>query len=87
MADVLVTWQVWQCFIANMRQAGPVTLAHVMYPHSRVVTLLPIFVFVNARQPYTVLNQQAWGAALLLLAFVLVINVLVRARSVGRRTR
>src|SRR5207248_607068 len=33
MADVLVTWQVWQCFIANMRQAGPVTLAHVMYPH------------------------------------------------------
>jgi phosphate transport system permease protein len=48
---------------------------------------LPIFVFVNARQPYTALNQQAWGAALLLLAFVLVVNVLVRARSVGRRTR
>ena len=48
---------------------------------------LPIFIFVNARQPYPVLNKQAWGAALLLLAFVLVINILVRARSVGRRTR
>ena len=35
MADVLITWQVLQRFIANMRQEGPVTLAHVMYPHSR----------------------------------------------------
>src|SRR5262245_61916274 len=35
MADVLTTWQVWQCFVATMRQAGPVTLAHMMYPHSR----------------------------------------------------
>jgi phosphate transport system permease protein len=40
---------------------------------------LPLFIFVNARQPYPVLNEQAWGAALLLLAFVLTINVLVRA--------
>jgi ABC-type phosphate transport system permease subunit len=45
---------------------------------------LPVFVFVNARQPITVLNQQAWGAAFLLLLFVLTINVLVRARSVAR---
>ena len=35
MADVLTTWQVWQCFVAHMRQEGPVTLAHVMYPNSR----------------------------------------------------
>ncbi len=35
MADVLITWQVWQRFVAHMREAGPVTLAHVMYPHSR----------------------------------------------------
>jgi phosphate transport system permease protein len=46
---------------------------------------LPIFIYVNARQPYPVLNQQAWGAALLLLIVVLTINVLVRARSWGRR--
>ena len=35
MADVLITWQVLQRFIAHMRQEGPVILAHVMYPHSR----------------------------------------------------
>src|SRR5215468_4566497 len=35
MADVCTTWQVWQRFVADMRQEGPVTLAHVLYPHSR----------------------------------------------------
>jgi phosphate transport system permease protein len=54
----------------------------------RPMDALPLFVFVNARQPIKALNQQAWGAALLLLLFVLVINVLVRARTVSRgRTR
>ena len=48
---------------------------------------LPLFIFVNARQPYPAQNAQAWGAALLLLLFVLVINVLVRGRSIGRRAR
>ena len=46
---------------------------------------LPIFIYVNARQPFPALNQQAWGAALLLLIVVLAINILVRARSWGRR--
>ena len=46
---------------------------------------LPIFIYVNARQPFPALNQQAWGAALLLLIIVLAINILVRARSWGRR--
>jgi phosphate transport system permease protein len=46
---------------------------------------LPVFIYVNARQPDDVLNQQAWGAAFLLLAVVLVINVAVRARSWGRQ--
>jgi phosphate transport system permease protein len=54
----------------------------------RPMDALPLFVFVNARQPIKALNQQAWGAALLLLLFVLVINVVVRARTVSRgRTR
>ena len=35
MADVCTTWQVWQHFMADMRQEGPVMLAHVLYPHSR----------------------------------------------------
>jgi len=46
---------------------------------------LPVFIYVNARQPVAALNQQAWGAAFLLLAVVLVINVAVRARSWGRQ--
>ena len=46
---------------------------------------LPMFIYVNARQPNELLNHQAWGAAFLLLAIVLVINVAVRARSWGRR--
>jgi DNA polymerase III epsilon subunit family exonuclease len=32
MADVLATWQILDRFIADMRQAGPVTLAHLMAP-------------------------------------------------------
>lgn len=46
---------------------------------------LPVFIYVNARQPYELLNQQAWGAAFLLLLMVLIINVAVRARTWGRR--
>jgi phosphate transport system permease protein len=46
---------------------------------------LPLFIYTNARQPIEALNDQAWGAAALLLLVVLVINVAVRARSWGRR--
>lgn len=49
---------------------------------------LPMFVYVNARQPISALNEQAWGAALLLLLFVLTVNILVRIRTFsGRRPR
>jgi phosphate transport system permease protein len=46
---------------------------------------LPLFIYANARQPIDALNEQAWGAAFLLLLVVLIINVAVRARSFGRR--
>jgi phosphate transport system permease protein len=51
----------------------------------RPMDALPLFIYVNARQPVDALNEQAWGAAFLLLLVVLVINVAVRARSWGRR--
>jgi phosphate transport system permease protein len=54
---------------------------------SKPMDALPIFIYVNARQPYQALNEQAWAAALLLLLFVLTINILVRARSWGRKAR
>jgi phosphate transport system permease protein len=52
---------------------------------SRAMDALPLFIYVNARQPYEALNDQAWGAAFLLLVFVLAINILVRYRTWGRR--
>jgi phosphate transport system permease protein len=52
---------------------------------TRPMDALPLFIYTNARQPFDALNQQAWGAAFLLLLFVLTINVLVRYRSWGRR--
>jgi phosphate transport system permease protein len=51
---------------------------------SKPMDSLPVFVYTNARAPITALNQQAWGAALLLLIIVLTINVAVRARSFRR---
>jgi phosphate transport system permease protein len=51
----------------------------------RPMDALPLFIYVNARQPVDALNKQAWGAAFLLLLVVLIINVAVRARSWGRR--
>ena len=51
----------------------------------RPMDALPLFIFINARQPYEAQNQQAWGAAFLLLLVVLVINVAVRARTWGRQ--
>jgi phosphate transport system permease protein len=52
---------------------------------TRPMDALPLFIYVNARQPVELQNQQAWGAAFLLLLFVLVVNVLVRARTAGQR--
>jgi phosphate transport system permease protein len=46
---------------------------------------LPLFIYTNAREPIEALNEQAWGAAALLLLVVLFINIAVRARSFGRR--
>jgi phosphate transport system permease protein len=51
----------------------------------RPMDALPIFIYTNARQPFEALNRQAWGAAFLLLVFVLTVNVLVRFRTWGRR--
>jgi phosphate transport system permease protein len=54
---------------------------------SKPMDALPLFIYINARQPFELQNQQAWGAAFLLLLFVLVVNVLVRARTAGRRAQ
>jgi len=52
---------------------------------SKPMDALPLFIYNNARQPFEILNKQAWGAALVLLIFVLTVNILVRARTWRRR--
>jgi phosphate transport system permease protein len=42
------------------------------------MSALPLIVFHNALTPYPALQAQAWGAALLLVTLVLVVNVLSR---------
>ena len=42
---------------------------------------LPLFIYINARQPFDALNQQAWGVGAAPAVIVLTINVAVRSRS------
>ena len=44
---------------------------------------LTLFIYHGAGSPVAALQEQAWGAALLLLLLVLGINVFVRSRSMG----
>lgn len=46
---------------------------------------LPLFVFQQATSPFNIAVQRAWGAALVLIAFVVILSVL--ARLVTRRNR
>ncbi len=45
---------------------------------------LPLIAYRYTEQPFEVLNQQAWGAALILVTIVLIANILVRLAT--RRT-
>jgi phosphate transport system permease protein len=42
------------------------------------VAALPLVIFRNAMSPYADLQEQAWGAALILITMVLSLNVIVR---------
>ncbi len=53
---------------------------------SKPMDALPLFIYTNARQPFEKQNEQAWGAAFLLLIIVLGINVFVRLRTTNKRT-
>ncbi len=50
---------------------------------SQPMDSLTLFIYNGARSPINAVNEQAWGAALLLLLMVFGINVLVRYRSMG----
>ena len=46
---------------------------------------LPTFIWYASGQPSDLLVGQAWAAALILMLFVLIANILVRGRTAGRR--
>jgi phosphate transport system permease protein len=49
------------------------------------MSALPLFVYQNSRVADDFYVSQAWSAAIVLLAVVLVINIVVRGRSIGSR--
>jgi phosphate transport system permease protein len=48
------------------------------------VAALPLLIFTYATSPYQIWHQQAWGAALILVAFMLVLNLTVKF-VIGRK--
>jgi phosphate transport system permease protein len=48
---------------------------------------LPMFIFTSAEQADPILHEQAWGAALVLITFVLVLSIVARALSMRSRRR
>jgi phosphate transport system permease protein len=48
---------------------------NLVFDPTRAMSTLPLVVFRDALTPYTDLQQEAWGAALLLMVMVLVINL------------
>ena len=48
---------------------------------------LPLRIFLNSRQPSPEIQAQAWGASLVLIIMVLVLNIIVRLASRGRINR
>jgi phosphate transport system permease protein len=49
------------------------------------MSALPLFVYQNSRLPSKFFVSEAWSAAIVLLAIVLLINVIVRGRSINSR--
>jgi phosphate transport system permease protein len=48
---------------------------------------LPIRIFIDARQPSAAVQAQGWGAALILILFVLALNIGVRLASRNKFSR
>jgi phosphate transport system permease protein len=54
---------------------------------SNALASLPMFIFNSAEQADPALHEQAWGAALVLIGFVLVVSLLARTFAVRSRQR
>jgi phosphate transport system permease protein len=54
---------------------------------SKALASIPMFIFTSSEQADPALQQQAWGAALVLISFVLVASMIARAFGLRSRRR
>jgi phosphate transport system permease protein len=54
---------------------------------SKALASMPMFIFTSAEQADPALHEQAWGAALVLIVFILVLSVVARAAAMRTRRR
>ena len=59
----------------------------VSWDVSQPVSSIPMFIFTSAEQADPALQEQAWGAALVLITFVLVASMIARAFGLRSRRR
>ena len=61
--------------------------ANVVTDVSQSVASIPVTIFTLSEQPYPAAHDQAWGAALVLILFVLLLNVIARLFHARSRRR
>ena len=59
----------------------------VSWDASQPLSSIPMFIFTSAEQADPALQEQAWGAALVLITFVLVASITARAFGLRSRRR
>jgi phosphate transport system permease protein len=59
----------------------------VSWDASQPLSSIPMFIFTSAEQANPALQEQAWGAALVLITFVLVASIVARAFGLRSRRR
>jgi phosphate transport system permease protein len=57
---------------------------HMVLSPGEPMAALPLYIYNYSRSPYAALQEKAWAAALVLLAFVMLLNVGVRIAT-GKR--
>ena len=59
---------------------------HFFQGFNEPIAALPLQIYTDALAPDPGIQQRAWGAALVLIAVVLTLNIIVRLASRGRRS-
>ena len=63
------------------------TTSQISWDPRRALQAIPLTIFEDLEQPDPALHEQAWGAALVLMGFVLVVSVLSKAALARSRRK